>query len=303
MNCPNCGSVMVEFRSVERESGLEKILDRCEKCGGEWLGVNRSPEYAAGAVINNFPTKKKVSLKEALNDDGRQVYLLLVAGFIMLPVWLIPGAKVFLYPLSLIGTWFHEFGHGLAAFLVGGFMTNMQISGLSGMTHFILPFNSNWRHVFVAAGGPLMPSILGSLLIMSGRNSFLAKLACRILAIAMIATVIISVPSPSIGMVLIFLIALLIMKVSANLDAKVLQLFVHILGIQAVISTINTFDYLSRPDTSQYGGSLTSDTGLIEKYTGMPTIMWAIIITVVALTLMLFAFLFSFKIIFNKKRS
>lgn len=227
---------------------------------------------------------------------------MLAAVFIMIAAWFMPYGRLIFYPLSLLGIWFHEMGHALATILVGGKFGGIQIfTNLSGINYSYLPVNSGAAKLaFVSAIGPIMPSIFGSLLIISGRSKLLARYSLILLSVIMIIVAITSTVIYSDGMIIIGLLGIGIGYSTMKLDHEFLRLIVNVLGIEAVISIFSSFNYLTQSTASVGGKENLSDTQLLAQLTGINHLFWAFFITIFSSLIMILAIMFSLGLIFNK---
>ena len=84
------------------------------------------------------------------------------AALLVLPH--IPFGSTVLYPFMILGTWFHEMGHGLAAMAMGfDFDRLVLLPNGSGYAQYFFPDDaSRLTHAVVAAAGPIGPAIIGS---------------------------------------------------------------------------------------------------------------------------------------------
>ena len=100
---------------------------------------------------------------------NRNVLILLITVIVTVMLWQFQTGRYIIYPFTILGTWFHEMGHGLTAIILGGSFNYLELfpdgSGLAVHTGNLL-FGSIGRAV-VAAGGPVFPIIIGSVLIIA----------------------------------------------------------------------------------------------------------------------------------------
>jgi hypothetical protein len=234
-----------------------------------------------------------------------QLFYLLVAATLLIISWFIPYGRLIFYPLTLLGTWFHEMGHALATVLVGGKMGGIQIfSNLSGVNYSYLPQGTgNAKIALVSAVGPIMPSIFGALLIMSGRNKHLAKFALIILSGMIVASSVAFMGMYSDGMALVGVLGIGIGYVALKLDEEFLRLIVHILGIEAILSILAAFDYLKTTSAVVGGRESLSDTQQLAELTGIHHLFWAFSLTTFSIVVMVVALLFSFGLILKRQNN
>lgn len=213
-------------------------------------------------------------------------YLGLAAGaLLVLPH--VPFGNLVLYPFMILGTWFHEMGHGLAAMLMGfDFQRLVLLPNGSGYAQYFFPDDaSRFAHATIAAAGPLGPAIVGSGLIMASPHERLWKPVLLTLAGLIALSTLIWVRS-TVGWVVLpgiaGLLALIAMRGKPWMERFALQF----LGLQAALSMFQQWDYLMTEGAVIGGNPQLSDTGAIENYLLLPHWLWAgLIIALAALML------------------
>jgi len=122
---------------------------------------------------------------------------LIAAAIATILLWQVPGGNYILYPFTILATWFHEMGHGLAALLLGGQFEQLQISpNGSGLAyHSGALFLGPIGQALVAAAGPMGPPIAGAILIQASRSFKVASLSLKILGSFLILSTLIWVRS------------------------------------------------------------------------------------------------------------
>lgn len=201
-----------------------------------------------------------------------------------------------LYPFTILATWFHEMGHGVAAMLAGrGFERLLIFSDGSGFAESLGPVDGyRLTDALIAASGPLGPGIAGALLIIASRSPAATRKALAVLGAALIASTLIWVRSLTGWLVLPALgsaILLLAWRGSVPWQSFVIQL----LGVQACISVWRQFDYLFSPGGSVGGQLQRSDTGAIADVLILPYWFWGAAISVAILALLWGSFRLAFR--------
>ena len=122
----------------------------------------------------------------------------MLAGALVLFLPLLPFGTFLLYPFVILTTWFHEMAHGLAALLVGwDFQRLVIFPDGSGFAESLSPIDASpFKRAFVAAAGPLGPTLVGSLLILASGRRRSWRPALYALAVALILSTLIWVRSP-----------------------------------------------------------------------------------------------------------
>ncbi|WP_024768408.1 M50 family metallopeptidase [Aquimarina macrocephali] len=204
-------------------------------------------------------------------------------------LWQLPYFGFIQYPLLLLGTWFHEMGHGLTAILVGGKFIYLEIYengggvAYSNVSASYLPFKI--ARGITAAGGLLGPAISGAILIASARNRISSKIALWLLIAIMVLSLclwiheLLALIILSVFAALLFFIAILRVR---NLEAFTL-LF---LGTQCVLSSYLQIGYLFTKQFERDGKIQYSDTQMIAAHLPGTYWMWAVLILLITMYLL-----------------
>lgn len=214
---------------------------------------------------------------DATRRAERRRHLAFLVGTALLSVclWQTTIGSMALYPFTILATWFHEMGHGLAAMLTGSRFERLLIypdgSGMALST----TSTGGWgaTRAFVAACGPLGPAIAGSLVILSSRRSRDAGTTLGILGAALIASTAIWVRSP-VGFAVLPAIGLGLMAIAAKGSESTKRIVAQFVGVQACISAWGQFDYLFSPGGSVGGELHRSDTGAMADALFLPYWFW-----------------------------
>ena len=229
-------------------------------------------------------------------DQRQRVALLAGIALASILLWQTMLGSLLLYPFSILATWFHEMGHGIAAMLTGrGFERLLIFADGSGVAELLRPADGyRLTDALVAAGGPLGPAIAGALLIVSSRSPTATQGALAVLGVALILSTLIWVRTPTGWLVLPALgiaIALLALRGSQPWRRFVIQL----LGVQAAISAWRQYDYLFSPGGIVGGRLQRSDTGAIADVLILPYWFWGAIISAAILALLWWSFRLAFQ--------
>ena len=116
----------------------------------------------------------------------------LIGALVALVVLLnIPMGWYVLYPLKLFSTWIHEMCHGVAALLIGGSISKVEIfSDGTGLAYTMRPtslplwFSSAW----VASAGYVGTSVIGALMLFFRRRPRAGRMGLTILGALMVAS-------------------------------------------------------------------------------------------------------------------
>ena len=237
-----------------------------------------------------------MSSRLADQDHKERVALLLGIALASILLWQTMLGSLLLYPFTILATWFHEMGHGLAAMLAGrGFERLLIFADGSGVALSLRPSDGyRLTDALVAASGPLGPAIAGALLIVSSRSPTATRYALAVLGAALVLSTLIWVRSPTGWLVLPALgtaIVLLAWRGSPPWRSFVIQL----LGVQAAISAWQQFDYLFSPGGNVGGRLHRSDTGAIADVLLLPYWFWGAIVSAAILALLWGSFMLAFR--------
>lgn len=229
-------------------------------------------------------------------EQRQRVALLLGIALASIMLWQTTLGSLLLYPFTILATWFHEMGHGIAAMLTGRGFERLQIfADGSGVAQSLRPADGyGLIDALVAAGGPLGPAIAGALLIISSRSPTATRNALAVLGAALILSTLIWVRSltgwlvlPALGVAIV----LLALRGPPPWQSFVIQL----LGVQACISVWRQFDYLFSPGGAVGGQLHRSDTGAIADALLLPYWFWGATISAAILALLWWSFRLAFR--------
>jgi hypothetical protein len=228
------------------------------------------------------------SFESRLNSqiDRIGIWWLIGAAVATVVLWQVPYGDYVLYPFSILATWFHEMGHGLAAILLGGDFRQLEIfpngSGVATYTYGGRLFLGPIGRAFIAAAGLLGPPVAGAILILASRSFKVASISLKILGGFLLFSVLIWVRS-LFGIVAIFLLGLVILGIGIKANRWFQGFSIQFLGVQACISTYHQLDYLFTPTA---GPRALSDTGQIQQQLLLPYWFWGALIAVASLVIL-----------------
>lgn len=205
-----------------------------------------------------------------------QVGRLIIAAVIIMSVPQLPLGNYLLYPFVILTTWFHEMGHGLVSLLLGhGFEQLIIYPDGSGVAEssFAEPPGA-LTSALVAAGGPLGPSVAGSLLILASGRHQRWRPALLALAGVIAVSVLIWVRS-AVGLVVLPLVAAALAYIALRGKAWAQSFALQFLGVLAALSMFRDWDYLFSYSATLGGVPMLSDTGAMEEALVLPYWVWA----------------------------
>ncbi|WP_299221736.1 M50 family metallopeptidase [uncultured Aquimarina sp.] len=225
-------------------------------------------------------------------------YTIVVVALVVIVLWQLPYFGWFQYPFRLLGTWFHEMGHGLTALLAGGSFEYLEIYENGGGVAFYhlggsyLPaFMGN---ALVAAGGLLGPAVVGALLIISAKSHRSSMIALRILIGVMILSLLLWIRSFW-GVAVMSSFAVFLFVITLFKSRKLEVVVILFLGLQSVLSTYLQLDYLFTKQFERDGVIQISDTQAIAQNTIGTYWIWAILIIIISIYLVWKSFRYYFK--------
>lgn len=231
-----------------------------------------------------YKNKMKNSISQSINN--KEIKIILIFALFTVIIWQIPFGNYILYPFTILGTWFHEMGHGLTALIIGGNFHKLEIfangSGIAYWSGNV--FGANLGAAAVAFGGPIGPTIAGAIFLTASKNTRFTKFFLLLLSIFMILSIIIWIRT-IIGAIIILTIALIIMFIaikSGNLFSKYTLQF---LAVQAFASLYQSIDYLFSSGGSIGSTNYYSDTYHIQENLLLPYWFWAGVIIVFSILL------------------
>ena len=226
------------------------------------------------------------SLESRLNSQVERIgiWWLIGAAVVTILLWQVPYGDYILYPFSILATWFHEMGHGLAAILLGGNFRRLEIfaDGSGVAYHSGGLFLGRIGRALVAAGGPMGPPIAGAILILVSRSFKAASFSLKILGGFLLFSVLIWVRSPF-GIVAILLLGLIIFGIGLKANRWFQGFSIQFLGVQACISTYHQLDYLFTPTAGPLG---LSDTGQMQQQLFLPYWFWGGLMAIASLLIL-----------------
>ncbi|MEM7242701.1 MAG: M50 family metallopeptidase [Pseudomonadota bacterium] len=203
-----------------------------------------------------------------------------------------PFLSVIHFPLQLLGTYFHEWGHGIAAYLVGGRLEFLEIlPNLGGTAYSYYPTDSASRAI-VPLGGLIGTPLAGAVILLLTRRLALGRYVLAIVALSFLATALIWAGTPYTRMIC-FIGAGLGAALALQPIRAVHNLTAQIIAIQMMIETFTSLDYIWIDGFERQGAWLKSDIAKVADHLWGPRMFWSIAITCLALAIIAAAAWFS----------
>lgn len=228
----------------------------------------------------------------------QQKYILWMVAFAVLTVvlWRIPYGMLVLYPFTILSTWFHEMAHGIMALILGGSFHQLEIyadgSGLAMWSGNL--FGGNIGSAFVAAAGPLGPTVGGALLIIFSKKDKHVKTILYSLSAILAFSVIYWIRSVY-GIPVILTFAVLIFFAAFKMQTKNQKLLLIFLGIQAFLSIYLSIGYLMSQEAYIDNEFQISDTGVIAQNLFFPYWVWGGLIIFISIFTMIQSVMYVYK--------
>ena len=219
----------------------------------------------------------------APGSQAEQVGRLFLAAVLVVFAPHLPFGNYLIYPFMILGTWFHEMGHGLAALALGyNFDRLLIFANGSGLAESRTPADAPAiARALVAAGGPLGPSIIGSALILASARRKLWRPALIVLAAIIALSTLIWVRTLT-GWIVLPLIAGALGLLAWRGGDGLVRFALQFLGMLAGLSMFLSWDYLFMESAVIDGQLILSDTGAIAAYLLLPHWVWAMLLTACA---------------------
>ena len=188
--------------------------------------------------------------------------------------------KMILYPIRMLVTFLHEFGHAFGALITGGRVANLEIRpDGSGVC-----WTAGGSRAIILMGGYIGSAIFGNLLFYIGSraNNTVAKTTTYILAAIMVFVGLVWFTSLfTTGMLLLFAAALFLIASKTNFDSDILLFF----GLASILYIIQDFNVGPTSDLAQYA----------KIFVVVPAFVWMYLWLGVALLL----FFYNIRLIFR----
>ena len=210
---------------------------------------------------------------------------LFIAAIAVAVIWQLPYGKQMLYPFSLVATYAHEMGHGLAALLAGArfnlFYLHADGSGLA-----------IWQgqpgrlgSALIAAGGLLGPSLLGAGLLMLSRSIRKPRALLYALSLAIVISVVLWTRNPF-GIAFLLGFAALLALAAKYLSEAGAAVTLNLVAVTLCLALFKDIDYMFTSSVVIDGSQHLSDTAQIAAALWLPYWLWGALIAALSLALL-----------------
>jgi uncharacterized protein YneF (UPF0154 family) len=235
-------------------------------------------EMAEGATaVYSFVMMEK---PRAAASPRRQAAIALIGSVaITLAMFLIPSPEHtwwLLAPFRWLHIYVHEFGHGIAALIVGGQFDKFEMWTYSGVAS-IRGVTGSLAAAFVCAGGLCGPAVVGGLFLATGRNPRLARLALGAFGVFMALSLVLWTRTPF-GWGFGAVVAALSLLIAIGARPAHAQAVLVFLGVQLALSVYTGGGYLFVQNvTLQNGMENPSDTEQMSRALFLPYWFWGVV--------------------------
>lgn len=223
---------------------------------------------------------------ETFKRDGR----LLLITILILICMNIPFLKFVLYPFFIFSTWIHEFCHGMAAILMGGSISKLEIfPDGSGLAHVSINSERGW---FISSAGYQGTAIFGFLLLIFRRTKRGPRSGTMILACMMLISCILWIRN-IFGFAFIFCMGLLLVGLAIALPSTHIRNLYTSLAILTSMNSITHVKVLFGSQMFVNGEPSSSDAHSMADAVGGSYLLWATIWLILSIALTIMGILFA----------
>jgi MFS family permease len=206
----------------------------------------------------------------------RQATIVLLGSVaVTLAMFLIPSPEHtwwLLAPFRWLHIYVHEFGHGIAALLVGGVFDHFEMYTYSGVAYTAV--TGSLATAFVCAGGLCGPAVVGGVFLATGSNVRWARLALGAFGAFMVLSLVLWTRTPF-GWAFGAVIGALTLLVAFKAKPALAQTVLVFLGTQLALSVYTGGGYLFTQYVQiQNGHKGPSDTQAMSDAIGLPYWFW-----------------------------
>jgi len=198
----------------------------------------------------------------------------------------VPFGSLVLYPFTLLATWVHETGHGVAAMLVGGHFDRLIIFADASGLAYSTGVRAGWPAALTSLGGLWGPPVVGALLLAFARGPRHARIALVVLAAGLVVTLALWVRSPA-GYVVVPLVAALLGWAAWRWQPERRLVLAQFIAITLALDTVGRmFGYALSATATVGGHEQKSDVANVADAVGGHYLVWGAVVITVALALL-----------------
>ncbi len=198
---------------------------------------------------------------------------LLVALAALILLSNVPYGNYVLYPFALFGTWVHELCHALAAVLVGGAVSQIEVfSDTSGLAY--TATGSRWQRAVVSSAGYCGTALGGGLLLVFRRRAWAGRIGLGLLGVAMLLSVVFWVRNvfgtPAIGVI-----GGLLLLAAWRLPRELSGLLYTFLAAATTLDAVTSIQHLYGSSHLVNGQPSGTDAVAMSELLLLPAAVWA----------------------------
>jgi hypothetical protein len=209
----------------------------------------------------------------------RRIELLLGITAFYCALWLL-WTTVLVFPLKVFVVLLHEISHGFAAVVTGGTVERIVLHANEGGATYTLGGNP----FLILSAGYLGSLLWGLLLIeLAGARPRFARSALAVLAITILVVAALFVRN-AFGFIFVALFGAVLFLAARRLSARGVAVVLLVLGLTSAFYALLDIrsDILVRPEVE-------SDAHMLAAMTGVPTLLWGVVWTAIAVAACWFA--------------
>lgn len=190
------------------------------------------------------------------------------------------------YPFTLLATWVHEMGHGVTALALGGAFSRLLINAdASGLAY--ASARDGWPAAAVSLGGLLAPPVVGTMLLVSARGQWRARIALVVVGVAMVASTVLWVRT-TVGLVVVPALAMVLLAIAWWGSGRERMFVAQLVALRLALDTLTRGLAYLFSDTASIGGKEhVSDIAATAQVLGGPRIAWSVAISALSVGLVL----------------
>ena len=197
----------------------------------------------------------------------------------------VPFGRLVMYPFTLLATWVHETGHGVAAMATGGRFERLLIfADASGLAE--TRTASAVANAITCLGGMLAPPLVGAIMLAVARGPRRARVVLGVLALLLVVTLALWVRSPA-GFVVVPLCAAFIGWAAWSWGPERRLVLAQFVALTLALDTVGRMVGYALATKATVGGTeRTSDVAAVAEALGGSHWLWGALVITVALALL-----------------
>ena len=219
---------------------------------------------------------------------------LIIASIILIIALNIYEGRILLYPFRIMSTWVHEMCHGMAAILVNGRISKLEIfKDGSGLAY--TSVNATWKRGFVASAGYPGTAVTGCILLLIRRTTLGPTFGTIGLGALIVLSCLFWVRNTW-GFVVLLIEGFALMLLGWQLPATILDNLFNFLAASICLNAVESIHDLFAINDYMVGGQVatSSDAHTVAEKWGMGFRFWAISWLCLSIGLAIIGIIFAF---------